>query len=178
ARRHARNRGAFAGAAVQSRRSCLRGSRRRSAHRRLRARRRTAERRCGHRGSPPSGTHLFRRSASRTRSLGVRSLKPSLRTATADDLPGVLALLREASLPEDIEPHFASFVVAEAADEVIGAVGLELLGSSALLRSLVVAPEWRNAGVGSSLTKSAINQACARSIEKLFLLTTEAALFF
>jgi amino-acid N-acetyltransferase len=108
----------------------------------------------------------------------VRSLKPSLRIATPDDLSGVLALLREASLPQDIEPHFPSFVVAEANDEVIGAVGLELLGRSALLRSLVVAPEWRKAGVGASLIERAIDQASARSFEKLFLLTTDAAPFF
>ena len=109
---------------------------------------------------------------------GARILKPHFRTATPEDLPGVLALLREANLPEDIEPHFWTFVVAAADDAVIGAVGLELLGPSALLRSLAVAPAWRKAGIGTSLIERAIHQACAHSVGELFLLTTGAAPFF
>jgi amino-acid N-acetyltransferase len=105
-------------------------------------------------------------------------VKPFLRAATAEDLSGVLALLRAASLPEDIEPHFHTFVVAEADEQVIGAVGLELLGRNALLRSLLVVPGWRKAGVGTLLTKRAIRVACTHSVERLFLLTTDAAPFF
>jgi N-acetylglutamate synthase-like GNAT family acetyltransferase len=101
-----------------------------------------------------------------------------LRAATIDDLPGVLALLREAGLPEDVEPHLATLVVAEADDGLVGAVGLEVPGPSAVLRSLVVVPEWRKAGLGTSLTERAIGEAQARSVGRLFLLTTDAAPFF
>lgn len=111
--------------------------------------------------------------------IGVRSVEPfRLRAATPDDLSGVLALLREASLPEDVEPHLSTFVVAESGDGLIGAVGLELAGPSALLRSLVVAPAWRDAGVGTLLAERALDQAVARSLETIFLLTFTAAPFF
>ena len=106
------------------------------------------------------------------------SVKPLLRMATPDDLQGVLALLREASLPEDIEPHFQSFIVAEADDQVIGAVGLELLGPTVLLRSLVVAPCARTVGIGSSLARAGVDRARERSIRDVFLLTLDAAPFF
>jgi amino-acid N-acetyltransferase len=109
----------------------------------------------------------------------VRSVEPyRLRSARPDDLSGVLALLREASLPEDVAPHLSTFLVAESDDELIGAVGLELAGPSALLRSLVVALPWRSTGVGTSLTDRALDQARARSVETVFLLTVSAAPFF
>ncbi len=109
----------------------------------------------------------------------MRRVEPfRLRAATSDDLRGVLALLREASLPRDVEPHLATFVVAEANGELIGTVGLELAGPSALLRSLVVAPDWRDAGVGTLLAERALDQAVARSLETIFLLTVTAAPFF
>jgi amino-acid N-acetyltransferase len=90
----------------------------------------------------------------------------------------VLRLLRAASLPEDVEPHFDNFYVAERDGVVVGAVGLELLGTNALLRSLVVDQNSRRTGLGKSLADQAIAQAKLRSIRKLFLLAIDAASFF
>jgi N-acetylglutamate synthase-like GNAT family acetyltransferase len=108
----------------------------------------------------------------------VRSLKPYFRRATSDDLPAVLALLREASLPEDIEPHFESFLIAESSGAVVGTVGLEELGSRALLRSLVVVPSWRGKGLGGSLAREILAQARSDGSEEVFLLTLDAGRFF
>jgi len=106
-------------------------------------------------------------------------MKPwSIRSATKDDLPAVLGLLREAGLPEDVEPHFAAFLVGDRDGAVVGAVGLEHLGNRALLRSLVVGPGSRNAGLGKSLATEAIRRARGGSIDELFLLTVDAAPFF
>jgi amino-acid N-acetyltransferase len=101
-----------------------------------------------------------------------------MRGAVPDDLPVVLSLLRGAGLPEDVEPHFGDFLIAERDRMVVGAVGLELLGESALLRSLVVAEDARNAGIGSSLARAAIEKASSASVHELFLLTVDAARFF
>jgi amino-acid N-acetyltransferase len=96
-----------------------------------------------------------------------------------DNLQNVLGLVRFASLPGDVEPHFANFFIAERDGFVVGAVGLELVGDQrALLRSLVVDKEARNAGIGTSLAEEAIRQARASGIDELFLLTTDAAGFF
>jgi amino-acid N-acetyltransferase len=101
-----------------------------------------------------------------------------LRRAVPDDLPAVLGLVRAASLPDDLEPHFASFLVADRDTVVIGAVGLETLGEQALLRSLVVEPASRNEGIGGSLADAAIRRAREIGVGELFLLTTDAAAFF
>src|SRR5262249_31202760 len=93
-------------------------------------------------------------------------------------LPAVLGLLRDASLPEDVEPHFGDFIVAERGGSIVGAVGFEVLGEGALLRSLVVRPDSRKSGLGTSLAAEAIPSANSASIRELFLLTVDAASFF
>ena len=104
---------------------------------------------------------------------------PALRAALPGDLPAVLDLLRTALLPTDVEPHFASFVVAEHQGLVVGTVGLEHVADGrALLRSLVVDRDSRRAGLGTSLANAAIEKARAGSVSELFLLTTDAAAFF
>ena len=99
-----------------------------------------------------------------------------IRESRRDDLPVVLDLLRQAGLPEDIEPHFESFLVAEDGG-LIGAVGLESFGSRALLRSLVVVPARRGIGVGGRLAREVIERAEARGATEIFLLTLDAAGF-
>jgi N-acetylglutamate synthase-like GNAT family acetyltransferase len=102
-----------------------------------------------------------------------------LRPARADDLESVLGLVRSASLPEDLAPHFASFFVADRDGSVVGAVGLERVSNDrALLRSLVVARASRSGGLGTSLADAAIRRARAIGVGELFLLTTDAAPFF
>lgn len=104
---------------------------------------------------------------------------PSLRAAMPGDLPAVLDLVRAASLPDDLETHFASFFVADREGAVVGAVGLEIVGDArALLRSLVVADGSRSAGLGTSLAREAIRRARTTGVGELFLLTTGAAPFF
>jgi amino-acid N-acetyltransferase len=71
----------------------------------------------------------------------------SLRDARPADLPAVLALLGRAHLPTagiaDTLPHF---VVAEDGGRIVGAVGVELYGASALLRSAAVEESWQGCG--------------------------------
>jgi len=102
-----------------------------------------------------------------------------LRTAQESDLPAVLGLLGRAHLPTagvaDAPSHF---VVAESDGKLVGVVGLELYGGSALLRSAAVEESWRGSGVGRVLVERALDVARERGIEDVFLLTTTAEHYF
>jgi N-acetylglutamate synthase-like GNAT family acetyltransferase len=99
--------------------------------------------------------------------------------AHPDELSAVLALLAEASLPaEGVAEHFDDFLVARAEGKVVGSVGIERYGPSALLRSLAVAPAHRGRGLGRALTERALDGARLRGVRRVFLLTTTAADFF
>jgi amino-acid N-acetyltransferase len=96
-----------------------------------------------------------------------------------EDLNDVLALLADASLPRDgVAKHFKDFLVARADGKVVGAVGMEHYGSSALLRSLVVAPSHRNRGWGRALTEQTLQEAKERGAKRVYLLTETASEFF
>lgn len=103
-----------------------------------------------------------------------------IRTARADDLPAVVALLTNAGLPyQDLTPgHLDHFLIAQNGEAVAGIVGLERCGSDALLRSLVVHPESRFTGLGSQLVTAAEDRARRAGTGALYLLTTTAAEFF
>ena len=109
-----------------------------------------------------------------------RDEAPEIGAATPADIPAIAALLREAGLPhEDITPHVANFLVArEARGAVVGAVGAERGGDDALLRSLVVAPELRGAGLGGRLVDELERRAAAWGVRRWWLLTTTAEAFF
>jgi amino-acid N-acetyltransferase len=61
---------------------------------------------------------------------------------------------------------------------LLGTVGLELFGSSALLRSLAVSPHARGSGLGAALVTHALAVARDRGVTMMYLLTTTAAPFF
>jgi amino-acid N-acetyltransferase len=103
----------------------------------------------------------------------------AIRPASAADLAAVSRLLTEASLPTaGVAEHFGSFLVAESDGVVIGSMGLELYGHTALLRSAVVQPSWRNSGVGTMLYSALISKAKQQGVRQLLLLTNTAAEYF
>jgi amino-acid N-acetyltransferase len=69
----------------------------------------------------------------------------------------VKQLLAECALPyEDITPaHLRHFLVGFHQTKLVGVIGLELLGSFALLRSLAVQIDFRGQKIASQLTKQA-----------------------
>ncbi len=107
-------------------------------------------------------------------------LTAALRAATPADGASVLALLAQAGLPTaDItEAGLCDFIVALDTGTVIGAVGLERHGEHGLLRSLVVAQDWRGRGLGSALVEALEARARALGVRSLVLLTETAAPFF
>ena len=100
--------------------------------------------------------------------------------ASSMDEPWIRQLLTLCGLPhEDITPeHLRHFWVIKEKGEILGTVGLEILGRLALLRSLAVDPRFRNRGFASELTKKAEQYAASLKIEKHYLLTMTAESFF
>jgi len=104
---------------------------------------------------------------------------PVIAAAAPADAAAIGALLRAADLPaEDFADHLAHFLVARRGDTVLGAVGLELHGRDALLRSLVVAPAARGRGLGGRLVDRLAAAARRRGARRFYLLTTTAETFF
>lgn len=106
-------------------------------------------------------------------------MKPLIRAATASDLEAVGALLEAAHLPTaDVRSARPAFLVATAGAELAGAGALEIYAGAALLRSLVIAPQWRGRGLGHQLVKSLERQARAAHVYQIVLLTQTAREFF
>ncbi|MEW6511015.1 MAG: arsenic resistance N-acetyltransferase ArsN2 [Bacteroidota bacterium] len=102
-----------------------------------------------------------------------------IRPAAQTDLDTLHALLAEASLPvAGVDEHYRTFLVAERDGELVGAIGVELYGETALLRSAVVAPAWRNAGIGSALFAQIVALARKHAVRRLILLTETAEEYF
>lgn len=103
-----------------------------------------------------------------------------MRRTNPEDLGPIRALLADANLcHNDLTPeHMAHFLSIRDGEELIGAVGLEVFGSDALLRSLVVAPGHRGKGLGIQLLEGIKTHAHECGVTSLYLLTTTADRFF
>jgi amino-acid N-acetyltransferase len=104
---------------------------------------------------------------------------PDVRSATDADYPAVIALLEAAGLPTAGVPRtLVDFLVADTADGLAGAVGLERYGSDALLRSAVVRPGHQGRGVGVALVQALLDRARDGGLREMYLLTTTAERWF
>lgn len=90
------------------------------------------------------------------------------------------ALLSAAGLPLDgLADQFPdAYAVAGYAGVLAGAAGIERHGSDGLLRSVVVAPDWRGRGLGEALVRERLAWAKARGLGTVYLLTTTAPTYF
>jgi amino-acid N-acetyltransferase len=99
--------------------------------------------------------------------------------ASADDLVAIRALLERSGLPtSDLESARPEFAVIREEGQVIAAGALQRFGSSALLRSVVVASDRRGTGLGEAIVSELERVARAARINRLVLLTQTAADFF
>jgi arsenite methyltransferase len=93
-------------------------------------------------------------------------------SAREDDATAIEELLARVGLPAaNIREHIADFLVARAGERVVGCVGAELFGQTALLRSLAVVPEARGHGFGERLAGAIIEHARRRGAREAVLLT-------
>ena len=99
--------------------------------------------------------------------------------ASAQDLIAIRALLERSGLPtSDLESARPVFRVIREKGQVIAAGALQPFGSSALLRSVVVASDRRGIGLGGEILSELERVARADRISRLVLLTQTAADFF
>ena len=100
--------------------------------------------------------------------------------ASPMDESWIRQLLTLCGLPhEDLTPeHLSHFWVMKEKGGIVGTVGLEIHGRSALLRSLAVDPCFRKRGFAQQLTEKAEGYATSLKIEELYLLTVTAESFF
>lgn len=104
--------------------------------------------------------------------------EPVLRRAAPRDAAAIRILLEKSDLPVlGVDEHIDDFLVLTSGDELIGSVGLEAYGATALLRSLAVAQEWRGKGYGTRLFRGIIEAARHGGMKELVLLTMTAADF-
>lgn len=91
----------------------------------------------------------------------------------------ITKMLRDCELPtEDLNPSQSIFLGAFNGDILIGCIGLERLGEIGLLRSLAVHINFRGQGLGIKLAEVILRKAEDKSLDQVYLLTTDAEIFF
>jgi amino-acid N-acetyltransferase len=107
------------------------------------------------------------------------SITDAVRAAAPNDFIHVTDLLRSENLPvEDISTELSGFFVIEDDGKVVAAIGLEIYGAKGLLRSMVVAPEYRNKSLADVLLNRLFLHASEQGTKSLYLITTTAEKYF
>ena len=99
---------------------------------------------------------------------------------TAADFGSIRELLSANGLPaSDLSlALLAHFRVHRDGERVVAVGGIELLGTTGLLRSVAVDPAYRATGIASPLVAALEREAARLGLDALYLLTTTAADFF
>lgn len=103
----------------------------------------------------------------------------SYRLAARDDLPRIIELLTCAHLPlAGVEERLEDFLLVFRDGSLAGCATVERYDSIALLRSVAVAEQERNAGLGQEIVRRMLDRVRAEGLESVVLLTVGAADFF
>lgn len=103
------------------------------------------------------------------------------RPARVEDYDHIVALLVASELPVDdvsVTAPIRFLIVEDSNVRIAGCIGLEMHGRDGLLRSLAVQPSLRTQGVGRALVDAVQGAAATAGVERLWLLTTTANVFF
>lgn len=99
--------------------------------------------------------------------------------ASEEDLGSIIRLLRQYDLPtQDIGDSDIEFYVVKKGRDLVACVGLEIIGDTALLRSLAIEKESAHQGIGTQLVKFILDESSVKQLKSIFLLTETAAPFF
>ena len=102
----------------------------------------------------------------------------TIRPAAAADLDAAVKLLEAAGLPVTDLSADRLALVAEKKAIFQGVIGVEVFNDVGLLRSLVVSPNTRGAGIGPALVTALEVASRADGVEEFWLLTIDAGPFF
>ena len=103
----------------------------------------------------------------------------TLAKASHSDLDEIARLLASNSLPLDgVADSIERFIVAREDGRIVGCIGLELYGKSALLRSAAVSDDLKGQGIGRMLVDEILAEAERERVEAVYLLTTTAENYF
>jgi amino-acid N-acetyltransferase len=98
--------------------------------------------------------------------------------AAPSDKGEIRELLSECGLPTRyVHRYLKSFLVAKAAEKVVGVVGVEVYGRVGLFRSLCVAPAYRARGIAMALNKRMLDYVRSRKVQRVYLFTMKAEKF-
>ena len=101
------------------------------------------------------------------------------KNASLKDFKIIQSLLKQTKLPyEDCKEHIDNFILIEKDSQVIGIGGLELYNNLALLRSIAVIPKLQGKGLGIKIYNKLKEKAINSGVNRLFLLTQTADIFF
>jgi N-acetylglutamate synthase-like GNAT family acetyltransferase len=99
--------------------------------------------------------------------------------ARPEDRAGIVQLLTSAGLGADVvDRHIARWVVAREAGQIVACGLLEISGTSALIRSIAVAPSRRRRSIGSTLVSVLLDDGAELGVRTVFAFTRDAAGFF
>lgn len=99
--------------------------------------------------------------------------------SSGNDIAAAIGLLETNNLPvEDIQEGTQQFFLAETDIETAGCVAIEYYGESGLLRSLAVRNDFRNRGIAEQLVDIIVQEAKAKGVTRLYLLTTTTDKYF
>ncbi len=97
----------------------------------------------------------------------------------AKDLPEVLKLLSMVNLPvEGVKEQFQNFFIIRKDKTIVGCIGIEIYGNTALLRSLAVHPSFQGKGLGLQLVHKIEGYSTEKNLRNIYLLTETAEKFF
>jgi amino-acid N-acetyltransferase len=105
--------------------------------------------------------------------------EPRLREAGPADVQAIRELIQSEMMPAmEVEEWLGGFWVLEGGGRVLGCVGIERYGDSAVLRSLVVEHALRGTGEGRRLAERALDYAREGGAKRCYLFTMTARGFF
>lgn len=103
----------------------------------------------------------------------------NIRLAQPADYESVVSLLQSVGLPtEDLNPTLPDFLLAFADDKLVGSAGVEINGTTGLLRSVAVSEDFRNYKIAGRLVNDLTKQARLKGVKELYLITTTADGYF
>jgi len=99
--------------------------------------------------------------------------------ARSEHLHSVKEILQLNHLPLiGVEDQFSNYFILQLNADIIGVIGLEIYGDSALIRSFAIIPEFQKKGLGTTLFQQIMEYAQEKKIKNLYVLTQTAKVFF